>query len=182
MKTLPKQTVFLLPNQNCYTESKYEPHNNESVNTDLMEPVLKILCCNSTKFEQQKKRTTKSCICFSNSGPTTTKAGGRLHWTTWCRWSWCRCLCLWRITASRFLQTFSLQILSFIWILSRLNVKYALNCLDASSLKIINSISKNLTIKMFHVKNRAAHFIPKPVHELDNVGVYSHTQTWTESY
>lgn len=79
-KTLPKQTVFLLRNQNCYTESKYEPHNNESVNTDLMEPVLKILCCNSTKFEQQKKRTTKFCICFSNSGPTTTaKPGGRLH-------------------------------------------------------------------------------------------------------
>lgn len=80
MKTLPKQTVFLLRNQNCYTESKYEPHNNESVNIDLMEPVLKILCCNSTKFEQQKKRTTKFCICFSNSGPTTTaKPGGRLH-------------------------------------------------------------------------------------------------------
>lgn len=54
MKTLPKQTVFLLPNQNCYTESKYEPHNNESVNTDLMEPVLKILCCNSTKKKDNK--------------------------------------------------------------------------------------------------------------------------------
>lgn len=62
-------------------------------------------------------------------------------------------------------------------ILSRLNVKYALNCLDASSLKIINSVSKNLTIKMFHVKNCAAHFEPKPVHELVNFGVYSHTQT-----
>lgn len=62
-------------------------------------------------------------------------------------------------------------------ILSRLNVKYALNCLDASSLKIINSVSKNLTIKMFHVKNCAAHFVPKPVHELVNFGVYSHTQT-----
>lgn len=42
-------------------------------------------------------------------------------------------------------------------ILSRLNVKYALNCLDASSLKIINSVSKNLTIKMFHVKNCVLH-------------------------
>lgn len=62
-------------------------------------------------------------------------------------------------------------------ILSRLNVKYALNCLDASSLKIINSVSKNLTIKMFYVKNCAAHFEPKPVHELVNFGVYSHTQT-----
>lgn len=62
-------------------------------------------------------------------------------------------------------------------ILSRLNVKYALNCLDASSLKIINSVSKNLTIKMFHVKNCAAHFVQKPVHELVNFGVYSHTQT-----
>lgn len=62
-------------------------------------------------------------------------------------------------------------------ILSRLNVKYALNCLDASSLKIINSVSKNLTIKMFHVKNCAAHFVPKPVHELVNFSVYSHTQT-----
>lgn len=62
-------------------------------------------------------------------------------------------------------------------ILSRLNVKYALNCLDASPLKIINSVSKNLTIKMFHVKSFAAHFVPKPVHELVNFGVYSHTQT-----
>lgn len=50
-------------------------------------------------------------------------------------------------------------------------------CLDAPSLKIINSVSKNLTIKMFHVKNCAAHFEPKPVHELVNFGVYSHTQT-----
>lgn len=64
MKTLPKQTVFLLRNQNCYTESKYEPHDNESVNTDLMEPVLKILCCNSTKFEQQKKKDNKILHLF----------------------------------------------------------------------------------------------------------------------